>query len=310
MASGSVNPRQRRRSQFTSRKTSGEIEFDIFNAALMIVLCLTIIYPFWNTLILSMSTVEDAGTLGIRVWNSAWQINSYRFAFSTYGNVVTAYANSFFRTIVGTILTLVFTLLAAYPLSKKRLVGRNFLTIIVLIPMFFRGGLIPEYLLHRNIGLIDSRWALILQWMTQTFFIIIMRNFLMTIDEAYEESAFLDGANYFQILTRIIVPLSKPVIATIALWSAVNHWNRWFDALIYIRSDSKIVLQMLLRRLIQEIMAVSDSLENFTKLDKVEVPIPSVRAAITILTIGPIILAYPFLQKHFVKGVFIGSLKG
>ena len=300
----------RRLPKFMRRKTPLEIVFDVFNAVLMIVLCVTIIYPFWNTLILSFASVGDAGTLGIRVWNKGWQVDSYRFAFSAYGNVLVAYANSFFRTIVGTLLTLALTLLAAYPLSKRNLVGRNLLTMIILITMFFSGGMIPEYLLHRRLGLIDNRWALILQWMTQGYYIIIMRNFLMTIDDAYEESALLDGANYLQILTHIIIPLSKPVIATIALWSAVNHWNRWFDALIYLRSDSKLVLQLLLRRLIQEMMAASDAIDNFQKLEGAQVPIPTVRAAITILTIGPIILAYPFLQKYFVKGVFIGSLKG
>jgi putative aldouronate transport system permease protein len=300
----------RRLPKFMRRKTKGEIIFDICNVTFLLVFCLTILYPFWNTFILSFSSIQDSGTVGLRVWNKEWQVESYKFAFSAYGNVLIAYGNSIFRTVVGTFLTLIFTLLAAYPLSKKNIPGRNVMTIIVLITMFFQGGMIPEYLLHRSLGLIDNRWALILKWMTQGYFIIIMRNFLMTIDSAYEESAFMDGANYLQILIKIIIPLSKPVIATIALWSAVNHWNRWFDALLYIRSDSKIVLQLLLRRLIQEMMTVSDALENFQKIDKVSVPIPSVRAAITILTIGPIILVYPFIQKYFVKGVFIGSLKG
>jgi putative aldouronate transport system permease protein len=170
--------------------------------------------------------------------------------------------------------------------------------------------LITAYLLIRRIGLFDTRWALILPTLTVGFYIIIMRNFLMTLDKAYEDSAFMDGANYFQILVRIIIPLSKPVIATIALWAAVGHWNSWFDALIYLKSESKIVLQLLLRRLIQEMTLMAERMEKFTNIEKNELPSEAVKAAITILTIGPIILLYPFLQKYFIKGIFMGSLKG
>lgn len=132
----------------------------------------------------------------------------------------------------------------------------------------------------------------------------------MTLDKAYEDSAFMDGANYFQILVRIIIPLSKPVIATIALWAAVGHWNSWFDALIYLKSESKIVLQLLLRRLIQEMTLMAEQMKEFKSIEQDELPSEAVKAAITILTIGPIILLYPFLQKYFIKGIFMGSLKG
>ena len=133
----------------------------------------------------------------------------------------------------------------------------------------------------------------------------------MTIDPAFEESAFMDGANFMQILFRIIIPLSKPVIATIALWIAVWHWNQWFDALIYLSSERKIVLQLLLRRMIQQMTNLqNDAMQNFMDLEEVALPTQSVRAAITILTIGPIIFFYPFLQKYFIKGIFLGSLKG
>ena len=127
------------------------------------------------------------------------------------------------------------------------------LTIVLLITLFFAGGLVPNYLLIRRLGLIDTRWALILPLAVNGFYIIIARNFLMTIDPAYEDAALVDGAGYPEILARIIVPLSKPIIATLALWTAVAHWNAWFDALIYIRSERKIVLQTLLRRMIQQI---------------------------------------------------------
>ena len=214
---------------------------------------LSILYPFWVTLITSFSTVDEVTTLGFKLWISEWSTGAYRFAFSTYGNAGVAYYNSIYRVVLGTSVAIVLTLLAAYPLAKRNLPGRNVLTIVLLITLFFAGGLVPNYLLIRRLGLIDTRWALILPLAVNGFYIIIARNFLMTIDPAYEDAALVDGAGYPQILARIMVPLSKPIIATLALWTAVAHWNAWFDALIYIRSERKIVLQTLLRRMIQQI---------------------------------------------------------
>jgi len=226
--------------------------------------------------------------------------------------VSVAYLNSIYRTVVGTFLTVVFTMLAAYPLSRRDLPGRTATTVYILITMFFGGGLIPTFLLMRRLQLIDSRWVLILPMMTNGFYIIIMRNFMMTIDRALEDSALVDGANHVQILFWIIAPISMPVIATVALWAAVGHWNAWFDALVYIRSDSKVVLQLLLRRMIVEAeerfrrMLLTFQLEE----DVEELPMPAVKAAVTLLTIGPIILVYPFIQRYFIRGILVGSLKG
>ena len=308
---GTVKNAQRRRPKLFSRKSPGEIVFDILNAFLLIMFCLTILYPFWNTLLISLASGSDVNSLGFRLWIKSWNINAYKFAFSKYGNVGIAYLNSILRTVVGTLAGVIVTLLAAYPLSKKDIPGRNFMTIYILVTMFFSGGLIPTYLLIRRIGLFNNRLVLILPALVQGYYVIIMRNFLMTIDPAFEESAFMDGANFFQILVRIVVPLSKPVIATIALWIAVWHWNQWFDALIYLSSERKIVLQLLLRRMIQQMTQLqNEQMQQYMELQEVELPTQSVRAAITILTIGPIIFFYPFLQKYFVKGIFLGSLKG
>lgn len=303
--------RIRKRPSYLSRKSAGDIIFDILNHAFLAGFALTIVYPFWVTILTSFSDVDSASSLGLKLWIPEWQLAAYRYAFSSYGNVGIAYANSIFRTVVGTLLSVSATVLMAYPLSKKEIPFRNAMTIFLLITMFFSGGLIPTYLLVRNLGLIDSRWALILPQLVVGFNVIITRNFLMSLDRAFEESAFMDGANYLQILTRIVVPLSKPVIATISLWIAVFHWNSWFDALIYINDESKIVLQLLLRRLIQQMnMAMQENMQNFMLTEQVEMPTAAVRAAITILTIGPIVFFYPFLQKYFVKGVLLGSLKG
>ena len=185
------------------------------------------------------------------------------------------------------------------------------MTVVVLITLFFSGGFITLYLVVRGVGLLNSRWALILPTMANGFYILIMRNFLMNIDDAYEEAALMDGANYVQILTRVMLPLSKPVLAVIALWAAVLHWNEWFHALLFINDESKLVLQLILRRM----MFLLTSDELFDMLDWADqqgiiLPTKALRAAVMLLTIGPIVLAYPFLQRYFVKGIFVGGLKG
>ena len=305
-----VDLTRRRLPRHLRRKSVGDVIFDACNYLILAAFSVTILYPYWYVLLLSLADAENASSLGLRLWNSGWSLHSYEFALSKYGNVVRAYGNSMFRTVVGTSLGLVFTLLAAYPLSKKNLPGRSVVTIYILITMFFSGGIVPEFLLVRNLGLFNTRWALILPRLAVGFYIIIARNFLMTIDDAYEESAFMDGANYFQVLVRIIMPLAKPLLATIALWLAVLHWNEWFQAMIYTRDESKIVLQLLVRRMIQDLFFIDEAVRQFQTAREATLPSQSVRAAITVLTIGPIVLVYPFLQRHFIKGVFAGSLKG
>ena len=293
------------------RRSAGGVAFDLVNALLMALFALSILVPFWIMLVLSFTPNEWANDLGLKLWTREWSLATYRFALSSYGDVVTAYGNSIFRTVVGTAAILMATVAAAYPLSKKRLPGRTLMTVVILITMVFSGGFITLYLVVRGVGLLNSRWALILPSMGNGFYILIVRNFLMTIDDAYEEAAFIDGANYLQILTRVMLPLSKPVLAVIALWAAVFHWNEWFHALLFVNGESKLVLQLILRRMI--FLLTSDDL--FDMLDWADqqgiiLPTKAVRAAVMLLTIGPIVLAYPFLQRHFVKGIFVGGLKG
>ena len=294
-----------------TRRGVGGFAFDLGNTLVMALFAFTILVPFWIMLVLSFTPNEWANDLGLKLWTREWSFATYRFSLSSYGDVVTAYGNSIFRTILGTVAILVATVAAAYPLSKTRLPGRTFMTVVVLITLFFSGGFITLYLVVRGVGLLNSRWALILPTMANGFYILIMRNFLMNIDDAYEEAALMDGANYVQILTRVMLPLSKPVLAVIALWAAVLHWNEWFHALLFINDESKLVLQLILRRM----MFLLTSDELFDMLDWADqqgiiLPTKAVRAAVMLLTIGPIVLAYPFLQRYFVKGIFVGGLKG
>ena len=217
----------------------------------------------------------------------------------------------------GTLASLLVTFTGAYALSKRNLPFRAPITAVYLMTLFFSGGLIPFYLLIRGMGLINTRLVLILPLAINVFNIIIARNFLMTIDQAMEDSAVIDGAGYWRVLFRIMVPLSKPVIAVIALWNAVSYWNEWFQAMIFAPKKQLQVLQMMVReillrdRLVDQVdNFMAQMLEDLGELGLARIPPESIQAATVLVTIGPIILLYPFVQKYFVKGVMLGSLKG
>jgi putative aldouronate transport system permease protein len=294
-----------------TKRSFGSWLFDVANYLCLSIFAITILYPFWSLILLSFSPMHEANSLGFKLWMSNWSTAAYKFAFFWYGKMGVAYANSVFRAVAGTVFALVFALCAAYPLSKRALPGRTVFTILLLITIFFSGGMIPQYLLIRRLGLMNTRAVLIVPNLVAGFHVIIMRNFLMTVDEAYEEAALIDGAGYLTVLLRVIVPLSKPVMAVIALWTAVFHWNEWFQAFIFITDQDKVVLQLLLRKMIQGSLLIErDTMGMFEAVEEVEMPTAALQAAVTILTIGPIVLFYPFLQRFFVKGVFVGSLKG
>lgn len=285
--------------------------FDILNYTILMLLTILFLYPFWQTLVISFSKATFVMTLGLKFYPQGGVVlESYKLVFKN-DLIYTGYANTLFRVIIATILTVFVTYFGAYSLSKKKIPYRNSITVFILIPMFFSGGLIPSYLLIHSLGLIDSRWALILPGLASTWNLIIARNFITTIPESLEESAFIDGAHPLIVLFKIMIPLSMPIIAVIALWTAVSHWNSWFDAMIYLNSREKMVLQQILRRLLIENDVTLESLKSRIMSHTREEIIPeTLKAATIMVTIIPIILFYPFLQKYFVKGMFIGSLKG
>lgn len=285
----------------------GSRTFDLANYTLMVVFCLTTLYPFWHLVQLSLSSSTSSLAV-LRFWPEEVVLSNYRRVLAS-PFIASGFANTLFRVALGTTLNLVVILCCAYPLSKKYFPHRSFWTLFIVFTMFFSGGLIPTYLLVRGLGLLNSVWALVLPQLVPTFAMIIARNFLMTIPASLEESARMDGANDITILIRIIVPLSLPVIATITLWQSVWHWNAWFDSLIYIRDPERQVLQIVLRRVVLE--GTNDMIELRNTGGMAETTNPdSVKAATIIVTTLPIILFYPFLQKYFVKGVMVGSLKG
>lgn len=292
-------------------RTRGERVFAIFNGLCMTLLSLTILFPFVNLLSVSFTHGDSPHLSSVMLWPRPFTTKSYELIFED-DRLYWGYLNTIFRTVVGTGSSILVMLCAAYPLSKKDLVHRNFYTSLFVFTLFFNGGLIPTYLLIRSFGLTNNRMVFLLVNLVPAYHLLIIRNFLMNIPSDLEDSARMDGANEIVILFRIIAPIALPAIATIGLWGAVAHWNSWFDSMIYINDDKKQVLQIWLRRIIIE---ASDPITQKIESDmKRELGMPArpetLKAAAVFVAIAPILAAYPFIQKYFVKGVMLGSLKG
>ncbi|GIP38461.1 protein LplC [Paenibacillus sp. J31TS4] len=292
------------------KKSAGEKAFDAFNITFLSLFAFTAVYPFLNIIIVSFSTPAAANQYGLKLWPSEIQLEAYKIVFSN-KMIWTGYANTIFRTVVGTALNVLFTVLCAYPLSKKYLPNRNFYTSVIIFTMFFSGGLIPNYLLIKELGLLDNRLALILPGLIAPFTMIIVRNFFMSLPEEIEESAKIDGAQEFRILWSIVLPVSMPIVATISLWYAVAHWNAWFDSLLYIQDPNKTVLGNVLRKIIIEASPQFQQYDTYDPAKPENLITPDIiRAATIMVATTPILCVYPFIQKYFVKGVMVGSLKG
>ena len=279
--------------------------FDGANAALMVFLCLAVLLPFWFLLVQSLDNVSRLSG-GLYLWPQEFTLKYYRKVLSS-KYIWLGYMNTLYRVGFGTLLSLFCTSMGAYAISKKYFPHRTFWTFFMLFTMFFGGGLIPTFLWYRTLGFIDNRLVYILPGMVGVYNLVMIRNFISTIPGGMEESARLDGANDFQIYLHIILPMSKPILATVGLWLIVGNWNAWFDCLVYMRSGSKQVLQVVLRRILNE--GSNEMLEGANVEDMAVSPEMLKAATIFVSTI-PVLLIYPFLQKYFVKGIYVGSLKG
>jgi putative aldouronate transport system permease protein len=287
---------------------AGERTIDIFVVAFFVVLSVTILYPFLFVLARSLSS-GDATLSKMTIIPQGMTLANYSTMLQ-YRYIGTGFRNSVARVLLGGTLNLGVCILGAYPLSKRDLPHRTLIMGFIVFTMFFSGGLIPLYLLVSKLGLRNTIWALVLPTLVPTFSLIIMRNFFMTVDPAFEEAAFMDGAGYLHILFRIIAPLSKPVLATVALWAAVAYWNEWFHAMVFTTGKENLVLQLLLRRMIEHASDIEIAIQNGEMFFGEQIRLEGVKAAVTLVTIGPIVLAYPFFQRFFVRGILVGSLKG
>jgi putative aldouronate transport system permease protein len=258
----------------------------------------------------SSSTAIDRGRVGLLPVEPT--VKSYKMIWDA-GKVPKSFLNSIYYTVLGTAINMVMTALTAYPLSKKNLPLRGFYMTLIIITMFFGGGLIPSFLLVRSLKMYNTVWALVLPGAISSMNMIIMRTFFEGIPAELEESAHLDGANDLRILLRIILPLSTASIATIGMFYAVGHWNSWFSANIYLRESSKFPLQLILREIIMQNQMARELAEqgNIAAMEETGyVSVEGLKYATLVISIVPMLMIYPFVQKYFVKGVLIGSLKG
>ncbi|UVI33170.1 carbohydrate ABC transporter permease [Paenibacillus spongiae] len=294
------------------KKSPGDKIIDAVLYLLMTVIILVTLYPFWTQVVISLDgsgAKSAAYSSGLVLFPKEISFGSYSLAFQ-YDALWSGYWNTIVRTVLGVILAVTFTSITAYPLAKKDLPYNRVFTGIILFTMLFGGGLIPTYLLIKELGMYNTVWALVVPGMISAFNVLIIRNFFRAIPEELEESARVDGAGYSRIFIQIVLPLSKPVLATIALWVGVGHWNAWFDSMIYISDPDNQVLQMVLRKIIIEnnttdLTVLMQNLSNQSDFSGRQL-----QSTIIMFSIIPMLLIYPFIQKYFVKGVMIGAVKG
>lgn len=266
----------------------------------------TIIVAFLHLLAISFSPSHVATKGGLHLWPEEFTLKNYEEVFKN-RYIWTGYGNTIFLTVVGTVTQLSFTAMGAYVLSKRYFPHRTFWTFYIVFTMFFSGGLIPSYLLNKQLGLMDNMLVLILPGLVSAYNLVIMRNFFQGLPEEVEESAMLDGAGRFQIFYSIVIPMSKPILATVGLWLAVGHWNSWYNVLLYITDEQKFTLQIVLRRIL---LTGSKEMMEFSSVGQEMISSEGLKAASIYVATIPILLVYPFLQKYFVKGINMGSLKG
>lgn len=286
--------------------------FDVLNYLFMLLLMVAMIYPFWNTFAVSLNDALDSIKGGIYLFPRKFTLYNYATMFSR-GTLLDAAFISVSKTLIVTILNVFLSSLAAYILSRKKFVFRKFMTIFLVLTMYVNAGLIPQFFLFQRLGLINKYWVYIVPNLIGAFNVIVIRTFMNGLPESLAESARIDGAGEFRTFVQIIMPLCKPVLATVALWVAVGTWNSWFDTFIFASRYQKLsTLQYEMMKLLSSSMIQSGTvIPGLVGQTQSRVVTPTaIRAAMTIIAALPIIFVYPFLQKYFVQGLHLGSVKG
>lgn len=289
------------------KKTLGDWTFDICIYLVLLLCGLATLLPLANILSKSISDESAVVSGKVGIFPVGFQLDTMKYVVSS-SQFLHSIGVSLLITVVGTILAILLTAITAYPLSKRHLPGISIIMVMFIFTMMFTGGIIPNYLLMKKLHLINSLWSLMLPALISVFNMLVIKSYYESLPEALEESAKMDGARNFTILFRIIIPLSVPVIATIALFYAVYFWNDYFNPMLYINDAALKPLQLYLRDIVMD--ADSSSALNKNADDLMNVSAEGIRAATVIASIIPMLLVYPYLQKHFVKGVLIGSVKG
>ncbi len=286
------------------RRSAGSVIFDTLNLLILCLLAFSTIYPFWDTLVVSFSSLKSYLSSSVHLWPKEWSVEGYSYMLSN-PLLWTSYGNTLFITIVGTCINMLITIMTSYVLSKTYLRGHRVITFLCVFTMMFSGGIIPTYMVIKDIGLLNSVWAMIIPTAISTYNMIILRNFFSAMPRELEESATLDGCTEIGVLFRIVLPVSLPAITTVTLFYAVDHWNDFFSAIMYINRQKSWPLQLFLRSMLYENEAAYQSGgESLFLLGQ------PMKMAAVMMAIIPIMCAYPFFQKYFTKGVMTGAIKG
>ncbi|WP_445479457.1 carbohydrate ABC transporter permease [Lysinibacillus irui] len=291
------------------KESKGDRAFTIFNYIFLAIVAAVVLYPLIFVLSASLSNPEYVISGDIWLWPKEFTVEAYQKVFQN-PDIINGFVNTLKYTFFGTLLNIFMTICAAYPLSRRNLKGKGFIMAFMVFTMFFSGGLIPTYLLIRDLGMINTFWVMIIPNAVAVWNIIIMRTFFQSIPYELEESAMIDGAGNFRILWSIVLPLSLPVMAVMVLFYAVGHWNSYFQALIYLQDQDKFPLQLILRQILIQGQAddmIKATSESFLAQ---KLSVEGLKYAVLIVANLPMLMLYPFLQRYFVKGVMIGSLKG
>ena len=287
------------------KESTGDKIFGIVNAVVLALIGLSMLYPFVYVLSASLSDSQAVITGKVVLLPKGLNLNAYKKVLED-TSIWIAYANTLYYTVFGTVISMFISIIGAYPLSKKRLVGRRVFNLFIMFTMWFNAGTIPIYLNLKDLSLLNTRFAILVAFAVSVFNVILLRNFFEAVPDSLEESAAIDGANDIYMLFKIYLPLSAPALATIALFYAVSRWNGYFWAMVILKDDNKIPLQVLLKKLVVDMtktdMDMFDSAKNYGK--------ETVSYATIVIAVVPIMLVYPYIQKYFVKGVMVGAVKG
>ncbi|MDT3428623.1 putative aldouronate transport system permease protein [Paenibacillus forsythiae] len=291
------------------KKLKSDIAFDVMNFIVLGGFTLMILYPLYFIIIASISDPNQIYAGNVWLWPKGITFDGYQRIFSD-NTIWIGYRNSLFYAALAAVISSVLTIMAAYPLSRKDLYGRNAIMMIFVVTLFFNGGIIPTYLLVKNLHMINTIWAVVLPGAVDAFAIIIARTFFQSLPDELREAAAIDGCTNLRYIWSVVVPLSKPIIAVLVLLAVVRQWNGFFDALIYVNDSSLYPLQLILRNILIQNQPSGDMLTDITTLVAQQKVTELIKFGVIIVAALPLLTLYPLLQRYFVKGVMIGSVKG
>lgn len=279
----------------------------VFIVTVLVIWGLIIFYPFYNAVLISFMTQSEYMRNTFNLFPKSLNLDAYKYVFAN-SRTWTGYRSTLIVVLLGVPLNMLLTTTLAYALSRKKYPGKKFFNFLVIFTMYFNGGVIPMYILVREMKLTNTLWSMILVSGLNTFYMIIMKNFFMGIPDSLEEAARIDGANDLQIMTKVYIPVSKPIISTVLLFYLVDRWNEWYTGMLYLTDAEKWPLQLVIRDMVASTSMASNI--NAAAMELQQTFGMGVKMATIIVTMAPIMLAFPFLQKHFIEGMTAGAVKG